>query len=125
MIRNLVWWRCAMSEAEHMVEAECAVASNQAMIAEKPAGRVADNDIGGRSGALANLRVEELVIAEESRTRARNGDVLAGDLGARVVVQNQIGRAFGMPRSRRWIDQVAERVVGRVAESQKQAGRQA
>src|SRR5579875_857397 len=111
MIRNFVWWRCPMSEAEHVVEAEGAVAPDQAMIAEKSTGRVAHDDIGRIAGACTHCGREDLVITEKLRSRTRNGDALTCDFFPGAIVEDQIGRALGMPGGGGGIDQMAERVM--------------
>src|SRR5665213_2146048 len=95
------------------------------MIAEKPAGLVAHDDIRLLAGARPGLLVEHLVIAEEARAGAGDADSLAGDLRTGAVVQDEIGLALGVPRRRGRKDQVTDGVARREPQSQEQPGRQA
>src|SRR6185312_6804974 len=108
-----------------MVEAEGAVAGEQPMIAEEPAGDVAYDHIGTAAGFGAGALVEHLVIAPEERARAGDADALARDLAAAAVVQHEIGRALAVPGGRGRVDQMAERVVRCLAEAQEEPGREA
>src|ERR1700693_3223293 len=96
--------RSCASESKHMVKAEGAVASHKPVIAEKPAGRVANDGISARPGAGARRRVEQLVVAQQARPRAREREREAGNLAAATVVEDDLGRADGPPRARRRIE---------------------
>ena len=50
------------------------------------------------AGARAGRRVEQLAIANQPRARAGNRQLGAGDLAARAVVQDDLGRAHRVPR---------------------------
>src|SRR5579859_2522612 len=89
--------RAVRSKTEHMIEAESPVATDQAMIAEKPARRVANHHIGARARARPGRGRERLVIAPEQRARAGDPHALARDLPAAAIVQDEIGLAQPMP----------------------------
>ena len=104
--------RHGRSEAEHVVEAERAVAPEQPMIAEKPAGRVADDDIGAVAGARPSRR------RRTSRDSARTASPSTGSRPLRARLRAPLAscrmrsvRALRVPRRRGRIDQMAERVV--------------
>src|SRR5438046_2910138 len=59
------------SEPKHVVQAE-RVASDEPVIAEQPAGRIAHHDIGIRPRLVALGIAERLVEAPKRRTSARN-----------------------------------------------------
>src|SRR5260370_29438324 len=115
--------RVARSETEHMIEAESPVATDQPMIAEKPARRVANHHIGMLTRARPSRGRKRLVIAPEQRPRARDADPLARDLSAAAIVQDEIGLAQRMPWGRSGINQVAKRVIGRLAQTEEQPRR--
>src|ERR1700756_649082 len=89
--------RVVRSKAEHVIEAESPVATDQPMIAEKPAGRVANHHIGTLARARPSRGRERLAIAPEQRARARDAHALTCDLAAAAVVQDEIGLAQRMP----------------------------
>ncbi len=70
----------AMSEAEHVVEAEGLLAVDQAVIAEQPAGRVAHQDIAAIAGQLQSVAAENLRGAPEEGAGAGDADLVPGDL---------------------------------------------
>src|SRR3954463_8227038 len=113
------------SKTEHVVEAERAVATQQAVIPEQTAGCVANHCIGAVSGAGARFGVEQLAIAEQARSGTRNRQSGARHLAAEPVMQDDLGCADRPPRARRRIDQVAERVIRAVSETQEQSRREA
>src|SRR5581483_4452361 len=86
------------SKAEKMIEAESAVAAHQPMIAEKPACRVADQDIGAAAGARPSRGGQHLAVAAELGARAGDAYPLGVDLPAALIVHNEIGLALAMPR---------------------------
>ena len=112
-------------KAEHVVEAEGAVAAQQPVIAEEPAGRVADDDVGACPGPGAGRGVEQArdSATAASRSRGSPGATRATSHPApsyrmmSVVARRQ-------PRPRRRVDQMAQRVVSRLAEAQEQPRRQ-
>ena len=108
-----------------MVEAEGAVAAQQAVIAEQAAGRVADDGVGPAAGALSCRRVEQRVIANQPRARAGDCQPRPRDLAAIGTVQDDLGGALRPPRLRGRVDQMAQRVVLVFAEAQEKAGREA
>src|SRR3954447_15603317 len=113
------------SEAEHVVEAERPFAAEKAVIAEEPAGGVADEDVAAAPGAGDPLGPEDLAGAPEERAGAGDGDPLARHLGAAPVGEDEVGRAGLPPRRRGRVDEVAERVVARRAEPEEEPGREA
>ncbi len=119
------WHPDFRSKAEHVVEAERAVAAQETMITKQAAGRVADDRVGPLSGAGAGVGVEQLAIAEQPRPGTRDRQSGARDLAAEAVVQDDFGRADRPPGERGRVDKVAERIVAAVAEPQEQPGREA
>src|SRR5579875_3072894 len=95
------------------------------MIAEKPACRISDDNIGICAGLCPSRTAEDFAIAPETRAAAGDGDALARDLAARRVAQDEVGRAFGVPRRRGGIDEMGERVVRRRTEPQEEPRREA
>src|SRR5215471_21130145 len=108
------------SKTKHVIEAEDTTLGEEAMIAEKPAGHVAHDDIGIVAGPAPGRLVEDLAIAPEERSRARNDDALARHLVPTGIMQNKIGAARFVPRSRGRIDEMAERIVRRLAQAQEE-----
>src|SRR3546814_16007467 len=86
------------SEAEHVVEAEAVGAANEAVIAEQPAGQVANQHIGAGPGRLELPGAERLGDAEEVGAAAGDGAAPAGRFDAFGVTQTQPIRALGVPR---------------------------
>src|SRR4051794_31457859 len=113
------------SEAEHVVEAERAVAAQQPVIAKQAAGRVADYRVGAIPGAGSCIPVEQIMVPEQTRSRTRDRQSGVRRLSAEAIVQDDFGRAERPPSARRRVDQVAERVVVAVAEAQEQSCREA
>src|SRR5579883_3200117 len=113
------------SETEHVIEAEAGRRAEQPVIAEEPAGGVANDDIGVGPRIAALCGIEHLGVAPKERARAWDGDAAAGDLAAGAVVQNEVRRARGVPGRRSRVDEMAERVEGRGAEAEEEPRRQA
>src|SRR5215472_12856634 len=101
------------SKPKHVVETEDAASGEKAMIAEKPARRVAHNNIGIVAGTAARRLVEDLVIAPEERSRAGNGDAFARYFASLGIMKDEIGGARLVPGRRSRIDQMAKRIEGR------------
>src|SRR5690348_5524564 len=99
-----------------MVETEGAALAQQPVIAEEPAGRVADHGIGAGAGARPYGLVKRRVITQKPRPGTGNREGSAGDFLPRAIVQDDLGRALRPPWQRGRIDQVAERVVSAFAE---------
>src|SRR5215468_5821974 len=115
--------RVDRSETEHMIEAESPVATDQAMIAEKPARRVANHHIGVRICSRPSRSRKHLVIAPEQRARASDAHALTGDLSTAAVVQDEVSLAQRMPRCRSGIDQMTKRVIRRLAQTEEKPSR--
>src|SRR3954453_19293131 len=93
------------SKAEHVVEAERAIATKEAVIPEQTAGRVADYRVGTVSGTSERVGVEQLAITEQARYGTRNPRSGAPHLASEPVMQDDLGCAERPPRARCRIDQ--------------------
>src|SRR5215469_1864107 len=116
-------WR-ALSEAEHVVQAEAAFATLHAMITEESAGFVPHNDIGMGPGARQNLLVEDVLDAPQARAGGRNCHLAMGNLFPVRCAERKPRLRPGMPSLRDRIDEVAERLPWRRRDPQEQARRQ-
>src|SRR5260370_5373646 len=107
-----------------MVEAEGAVAAQQPVIAEKPAGGIANDDVGSCPTSGAGRFVEQAAIIPEPRARAGNSQVRTRNLATGSVVEDDCRVARREPRPGRGVDQMAECVVSRLPKPKEQSGRQ-
>src|SRR5690348_6989886 len=102
--RYIAFFRAAArpkgSKPEHMVEAERSRMAEESVIAEQPAGLVADDRVGAGTGARADRRVEQRVIANEARPRAGNSERGPGNFAPGAVMQDDVGGAGRPPRAR-------------------------
>ena len=101
-----------------MIEAETVLAVEQTVIAEEPAAEVADYDISALARARPFGSIEGLGKAEVQRAAAGNGDRAGGDFIAVAVMQQQPGIARRVPGRRSRLDQMAQRLQRRWAETQ-------
>src|SRR6266446_128383 len=104
-----------------MVEAEATVATDEPMVAEEAAGRIANRYM--RAGPRPGPRrcVENRMIIPQPGARAGNCQTAPRDLPPVAIVQDDLGCAQRPPRARRRIDQLAQGVIVTLAEPQKQA----
>lgn len=80
-----------------MIDTECFVAAQQAVVAEQPAGQVTHDDVRVIAGAGALFGAEQFVVAPESGTTARNAQFARCHFGTAGVVQMQLGSGLRVP----------------------------
>src|SRR5262245_5055853 len=95
----------APSEAKHMIQAEGAL-TDQSVIAEQAAGRIADDDVAILAGTRTFVFGESFFEAPKVRTAAGDADVALGNLLAVTRQQNQRRVGLGVPGQGSGIDKV-------------------
>src|SRR5262252_2701160 len=110
-------------ESEHMVKAEAAVAAHQSVIAKEPTGRIPHHHVCFPSRSGSGHLVKPASIIPEPRAGAGDLQMRTRDLAPPAVVEDKCGVARREPRPGSRVDQMAERVVSRLAQSQKKPRR--
>src|SRR3569833_1083631 len=113
------------SKAKQVIETEGAAFAEEPVITEQAAGHVADHHVCAAARRLACRIIEHLAVTPEQRAAARNGDGALRDLYTVFVIQRQISRGVRMPRRRCRVNEMAKRIGGRLAETQKEPRAQA
>src|ERR1700733_15688692 len=112
------------SKAEHVIQAEAAACAQDTVIAEQPAGFVADDHVRMAARFAQAVRIEHFADAPVERAGARDCDILAREFGAAFTAQCERGRRLRMPALRYRIDQMANRFGGAGGDPQEEARRQ-